>query len=547
MSWDHLEGVHATAAKAIRAIAAWAVLSAAGSAAAQASSTDLQLDSALIPLAQQEASHVLDTLKLLTSFDSGSGLADGLGEVVSAIQDLARSMDAEVERIRPAEGVVGPNLVLTFKGTGKARILLLAHMDTVYPAGTAALRPFRVVANRAIAPGIADAKSGIAVFLHAMKLLKARDFADFERVTMAFTSDEERGSIGSRDLIRSLAREHDVVLSGEPTGIEEGIVLGTSGVGQLAARIRPAGSGSGAAKPIEELSDMILRTREAHREVPETRMNWTILRAEDSAVVEKFPLPGFQYTTLVFSVKGRASHAGVAPQLGVNAIEEVAAIVERVGAAAARLQGVEVHWRNASGGIVPNVIPDRGHLIGVVAMPLAMDERAVVEALASAGAKAMLSGAEILAATRPGLPERLVGSSQAFASADQRVPDAQAYAELVRVVRAKIAQKKFAASAITVTDGLFFPAFNATAQGRDLALMAKAINEQLGGRLTLYPRSYGGTDAVWASQAGKPVIEGMGLPGGNYHSPDEEFVLVDRIPRRLVLVAEMIREIARRY
>ncbi|MES2635563.1 MAG: M20/M25/M40 family metallo-hydrolase [Pseudomonadota bacterium] len=536
--------------RAIRTLAAAALFCAAGPAPGQAPpslSLAPQLDAALVPLAQQEAPQVLETLKLLTSFDSGSGQAQGLGEVVSAITGMAASMGGEVERIRPADGVVGPNLVITFKGTGKARILLIAHMDTVYPLGTAASRPFRIAGNRAIAPGIADAKSGIAVFLHVMKLLKARGFADYERVTMAFTSDEERGSVGSRDLIRGLAREHDVVLNGEPTGIDEGIVLGTSGVGQLAARIRPVASGGPVARPIEELADMILRTRDAPREVPETRMNWTILRAEDSAAIEKLPLPGFQYTTLVFSVKGRASHAGVSPHLGVNAVEEVAGIVQRVGSAAARLQGVQVHWRNASGGMVPNIIPDRGNLIGVVAMPLALDERSVIETLAVAGAKAMLSGAEILAASRPGLPERLEGMSQAFASADQRVPDAQAYADLVRVVRARIARTRFATSQITVTDGLFFPPFNATAEGRDLALVAKAINGQLGASLTLYPRSYGGTDAAWASQAGKPVVEGMGLPGGNYHSSDEEFVLIDRIPRRLVLVAEMIRAMARRY
>ncbi|WP_053076671.1 M20/M25/M40 family metallo-hydrolase [Caenimonas sp. SL110] len=549
--------------KAIRVLATAALVCAVGPALGQAPSASLapapslslapQLDAQLLPLAQQEAPQVVDTLRLLTSFDSGSGQAQGLGEVVAAIAAMAQGMGGEVERIRPADGVVGPNLVLTFKGTGKARILLIAHMDTVYPQGTAASRPFRIAGNRAIAPGIADAKSGIAVFLHVMKLLKARGFTDYERVTMAFTSDEERGSVGSRDLIRSLAREHDVVLNGEPTGIDEGIVLGTSGVGQLAARIRPRVSGaSGAsagpvARPIEELADMILRTRDAQREVQGTRMNWTILRAEDSAAVEKLPVPGFQYTTLVFAVKGRASHAGVAPQLGVNAVEEVAAIVQRVGAAAARINGVQVHWRNASGGMVPNIIPDRGNLIGVVAMPAAADERAVIETLAAAGAKAMISGAEITAVTRPGLPERLEGVSQAFASADQRVPDAQAYADLVNVVRAKIAQTRFAGSEITVTDGLFFPPFNATDEGRDLALLAKAINGQLGASLTLYARSYGGTDAAWASQSGKPVVEGMGLPGGNYHSSDEEFVLIDRIPRRLVLVAEMIRAMARRY
>jgi acetylornithine deacetylase/succinyl-diaminopimelate desuccinylase-like protein len=64
------------------------------------------------------------------------------------------------------------------------------------------------------------------------------------------------------------------------------------------------------------------------------------------------------------------------------------------------------------------------------------------------------------------------------------------------------------------------------------------------GKTELVPRTYGATDAVWASQSGKPVIESMGLPGGNYHSSEEEFVLIDRIPRRMALVAEMIRALA---
>jgi acetylornithine deacetylase/succinyl-diaminopimelate desuccinylase-like protein len=97
-----------------------------------------------------------------------------------------------------------------------------------------------------------------------------------------------------------------------------------------------------------------------------------------------------------------------------------------------------------------------------------------------------------------------------------------------------------------VQDGLFFPAFNANAEGRALAELARDINLGLGAHLNLYPRTYGGTDAVWAAQSGKPVVESMGLPGGNYHSSEEEFILIDRIPRRLVLVAEMIRAIARR-
>ncbi|HET6829015.1 MAG TPA: carboxypeptidase, partial [Ramlibacter sp.] len=84
-----------------------------------------------------------------------------------------------------------------------------------------------------------------------------------------------------------------------------------------------------------------------------------------------------------------------------------------------------------------------------------------------------------------------------------------------------------------------------SAEGQQRAQVAQRIDRQLGGRLEIFARTYGGTDAVWASQSGKPVVESMGLPGGNYHSSDEEYVLLDRIPRRLALVAELIRHIAR--
>src|SRR5437868_7785556 len=152
------------------------------------------LDAGLLPLAQQEAPAVLETLRQFTAVDSGTGQAPGIGSVADQVERFAKGMGGEVQRVTPANNVVGPILVITFKGTGQRRVMLMSHMDTVYVAGTAAARPLRIDGNRAIAPGIADDKGGVAVFLHAMKLLKARGFTDYERVTMVFNTDEERGS-----------------------------------------------------------------------------------------------------------------------------------------------------------------------------------------------------------------------------------------------------------------------------------------------------------------------------------------------------------------
>jgi glutamate carboxypeptidase len=525
----------------IRLLAA-AVLTAASALHAQPA----QHDPALLAAARQEAPAVLDTLRALTAVDSGTGQAEGLGAVADHIERIARSLGGEVRRVAPAFGSGGPNLVATFKGTGRRKVMLMAHMDTVYPAGTAAARPFRIDGNRALAPGIADDKGGIAVFLHAFKLLKASGFSDYERVTMVFNSDEERGSGGSRDLIQRQAQEHDAVLSGEPTAPEEMLVVATSGAGQVRARITFGGPFAGAGeRPVEEAADLVLRTHELPQQVPETRMNWTILRLNDPAggAVRKLPQGSFQFATLTWTVRGKASHAGVAPHLGVNAVVEVASLVRRTSEAAAGVPGLQWHWRTASGGQVSNIIPDRGLAVLDVALPAGQDLAAATARLAAAGSQPALPGAEITAEVAGLQPA--TGSAEGALSADVRAPHDDAYAALDKLVRDRAAARKFAGSSITVQGGLGFPAFNATPEGLQLARLAVQLSTSMGAPLAIGPRVYGATDAAWAGRSGKPVLESLGLPGGNYHSSDEEFVLIDRIPRRIALVAELIRAIAR--
>ncbi len=508
--------------------------------------TPPSLDPALLVLAEQETPAVIETLRMLTSHDTGTMQGAGLLALATDIERFAKGLGAEADRVTPAANVPGANLVITFKGTGKRKIMLMAHMDTVYPAGTAAAKPLRVEGNRAIAPGIADDKGGIAVFLHAMKLLKARGFNDYERVTMVFNVDEERGSAGSRELIRRQAGAHDYVLSGEPTGATENIVLATSGVGQLAARLRVGGLFAAAdARPIEELADLILRTKDVQQQVANTRMNWTIARAGEPRALDKLPAAEWRFATLTWRIKGRAAHAGNNPGAGVNAVVEMASLVRRVTEAASQAPGARLQWRIASGGMIGNVIPDRGLAVAEIAVPQDTDAAPVLESLAKTGAQPFVAGSEITAETADGLTANLDGPGEAFASADQRVPDPATHAALGQAVRQLVTRQKFASSSITVTDGLGFPAFNATDEGRRMAEMARDIYTALGGTLTLNPRTWGGTDAVWAAQSGKPVMESLGLPGGNYHSSDEEFILIDRIPRRVALAAEMIRALSR--
>lgn len=516
---------------------------AAGAASAQAPAPDAQLAA----LAEQETEAVLETLRGLTAVDSGTGQAAGILAVVEQIERFARGIGGETERVTPAAGVAGPNLVVTFKGSGRRRIMLMAHMDTVYPAGTAAARPLRRDGNKAIAPGIADDKSGIAVFLHAMRLLQARGFRDYERVTMVFNSDEERASTGSRDLIRSRAAAHDFVLSGEPTAEDEAIVLATSGVGYVSARLSVGGLFMPSeAKPVEELADALLRSRDTQQQVAGTRMNWTILRAEDTRSLDRLGSGERQFATLTWRVQGRSSHAGNNPRAGINAVMEAAELVRRTSEAAAALPGARLHWRAAGGGLVANVIPDRALVVAELSVPRDGDLPAAMQALAERGAQAALPGAQVSAETAPGLTYQGRGHAEAFASADVRVPDAAAFSAVAQAARQSLARQRFPGSPISVQDGLVFPAYNASPEGGQLAALAGDLYAKLGGTLRIVPRTYGGTDAVWASQSGRPVVENLGLPGGNYHSSDEEYVLVDRIGRRVALAAEMIRALSAR-
>jgi acetylornithine deacetylase/succinyl-diaminopimelate desuccinylase-like protein len=508
-----------------------------------------QLDPEITRLAQAETPAVLDTLKRLTAVDTGTTQAPGLLAVADMIEAFVKPLGGEVRRVTPAANVPGQNLVVSFRGTGTRKVMLMAHMDTVYPAGVAAARPFRIDGNRAIAPGIADAKGGVANILHAVRVLHTRGVKNYERLTLLFNVDEERGSVGSRDLIRATAAEHDVVFSAEPTGTNpESIVLATSGAARFAVRVRTGGPFAAAGdKPIEELADAILRSLDAQAKVPHTRMNWTIARAEDPNSLARLGAGAFKTATLTFRITGKASHAGVAPELGVNAVVEMAHLVARVSAAAAQASGIpaggaQLQWRAASGGLISNVIPDRAQAVAEIAVPTTADIDAVARLLMAAGERASLANARVVAEHRPGLATELTGAGEAYATADMRLPDIPSYGLLEQAAKALVLQKKFASSSVTGEGGgMPFPPFNANEAGIRLAELARSMYAQLGGQITLVPRTFGGTDAVWAAQSGKPVLETMGLPGGNYHSSDEEFVLIDRIGRRVNLLAELIR------
>ena len=101
---------------------------------------------------------------------------------------------------------------VAWSGGGKPRVLLLGHVDTVWPLGTLARWPFSVADGRATGPGVFDMKAGVVQGLHALTTLD-----DLEGVRLLLTTDEELGSLDSRELIETTAAACDAVLVLEPS------------------------------------------------------------------------------------------------------------------------------------------------------------------------------------------------------------------------------------------------------------------------------------------------------------------------------------------
>ena len=104
------------------------------------------------------------------------------------------------------------------------QILVLGHLDTVYATGTIAQMPFRVSQGRAWGPGVFDMKSGLVISLYAMDALAAAGFVPQKRIVFLWTSDEEIGSETSRAVIEREARRSDAVLVLEPALGPTGLV-----------------------------------------------------------------------------------------------------------------------------------------------------------------------------------------------------------------------------------------------------------------------------------------------------------------------------------
>jgi glutamate carboxypeptidase len=299
--------------------------------------------SLLAPL-RERVDDVLAAIGELVGIDSGSFTAEGVNRVANWCQARfeAGGWTVERHRHRPGGGWVGPPLGDMVVGRragsrpvaeGGRRLLLLAHMDTVFDEGAAAARPFRTEGGRAYGPGVTDDKAGVVCGFEAAEVLcDQAGFDDFAAITLVCSPDEEIGSPFSRPLIEALAGEHDVAVGLEAARTNGALVSARKGI-----------------------------------------------------------------SAFTIEVEGKAVHAGVRPGEGVNAVLEAAHKTVALQALNGRWPGVTCNVGVLRGGNRTNVVADRAVMqvevraATIAAFDQAMDEVArIVAATTVPGARAEL-------------------------------------------------------------------------------------------------------------------------------------------------------------
>jgi glutamate carboxypeptidase len=261
---------------------------------------DSNLPKKFLGLLKPRLPQMVRTLRRFVTAESPSLNKIALDHCCGVIAEEWNRHGARVERI--AQKHRGDLLRITH-APGNSRtlgqLLVLGHYDTVYSTGTVAKMPFRRKGGKVYGPGIFDMKAGIVQALFALQALQHADMTLPKRLVFIWTSDEEIGSESSRKFFEAEARRSDAVFVLEPA-------FGPRGL------LKTARKGIGEAELI---------------------------------------------------VHGRASHAGLAPQEGINAIHELARQLARIERWNDFRRGVTFNAGIVEGGTRANVTPERARAV----------------------------------------------------------------------------------------------------------------------------------------------------------------------------------------
>ncbi len=187
---------------------------------------------------------LLTRIRQLVEIESPSDDKRAVNACVEAVVEMAEDLGGKVRRHR--QRVFGDVLELRFGAKKKdAPLMLLGHLDTVWPLGTLAKMPFRVKDGQAWGPGTLDMKAGVAMAMTAIEILRTKG-AEHRPIVMLLNSDEEVGSPISRPITEKLARECSAVFVLEPAqGLGGAYKTARKGVGDYTVRVKGVAAHAG--------------------------------------------------------------------------------------------------------------------------------------------------------------------------------------------------------------------------------------------------------------------------------------------------------------
>ena len=215
----------------------------------------------LLHYCERERPWLLETIEALVRLESPSGDAPAINRCLDEFESRLLGLGGNLARV--TGGSAGDHLVAEF-GAGPRRVLLLGHIDTVWPAGTITTQPFRLEGARIYGPGVFDMKAGLALAALALRALADGAGAWPGRVALLVTADEETGSATSRALIEAEARASDAALVLEPALPGGSLKTSRKGCGGFELRVTGRAAHAGieperGASAVSELARQVLR------------------------------------------------------------------------------------------------------------------------------------------------------------------------------------------------------------------------------------------------------------------------------------------------
>lgn len=205
---------------------------------------------------------ILNNIEALVNIDSPTGYREGLSKAAAVLAERFGERGLKVEML--PQTVQGDHIRATLAGGKEGQILILGHMDTVYPVGTVKERPFTIDGDLARGPGVEDMKSGLVLGIAAAEIF-ARLYPEDERKTLVYlyNTDEEIRSPSSRAAIEDEARRSQACLvleSGQPGDV---VLTSRKGSAKYTVEVqgKPAHSGANhrdGVNAIEEIAWKVL-------------------------------------------------------------------------------------------------------------------------------------------------------------------------------------------------------------------------------------------------------------------------------------------------